>query len=100
MDYLARYMQELQERSTANKVALPPSRGTRPLAQLIRAWFDSLPPEEQRGTFSMEFFVKRFGFPAPVIGLALHDLGWTRTRIWKKNLPHRRTWMPPLYLVE
>lgn len=64
------------------------------LAQNIKAWY------EEQGvnrfpSYSMQFLVNTFGVAASKMGLALHELGWSRQRSFQKNKPFCRVWVPP-----
>ena len=69
---------------------------------LIKGWFDSLPPEDQRRIFRMDEFVHRFPgryntkASTVLIGNALRALGWTEHRSWKKVNRNKRGWKAPL----
>jgi len=62
------------------------------LAEQIAKWWDDLPAEEKFMTYSMEFFVSRFGAPPSKIGPTLYCSGWRRRRRWETGRPHCRVW--------
>jgi len=73
------------------------SREVEPLSleEEIREWWDTLPDVQKFRSYNMRLLVFLFGASPARIGVALHSLGWTRTRIYQKQGPFIRLWIPP-----
>lgn len=65
------------------------------LKQKIREWHRALSPEARPDCYHMDTLVKLLRTPPQQLGIALHELGWTRRRVWKKGAPYRQTWRAP-----
>jgi hypothetical protein len=64
-----------------------------PLPQQINEWWAMVPDEEKRMSYSMDFFVSRFGTTRQKLGVALFSLGWERRRRWEPGKPYSRYWV-------
>ena len=63
------------------------------LEDKIRNWWETVPEEEKRMNYRMDFFVNRFGAIRQKLGLALYSLGWQRKRRWTPGKPFSRFWV-------
>ena len=88
--------------STLRKQTPPPARKQespkepeRPLIVQIAEWVARLSEEQRSASYTMDYFVNRFGRAANAIGPVLSDLGFRRERVYNKHRPHRRCWMFP-----
>jgi hypothetical protein len=70
-------------------------------AQVIREWFEAMPPASRQRRFTLEEICIRFkgmykDRPAfRVIAAAMRRLGWTEGRDWTNAGRNRRYWVPP-----
>jgi hypothetical protein len=65
------------------------------LRKLIAEWTSTLPPEAREDGFVLEDIRKVIHATPQQLGLALAELNWRRTRVWKTDGPYRRRWYPP-----
>ncbi len=64
-------------------------------AQIAR-WWDTLAPEDRAPRYLLEQLAPYFRSTPQQLGVALHELGWSRKRVWRDDGPYRRYWMPPV----
>lgn len=74
---------------------------TSPLAQQLATLFDSMPTAMRSRPWSIVELIPRLvgkyrARPHPQnVGLALRELGWRRTRNWRRGFDGARLWLPP-----
>ena len=97
---LVRQLQQRKEESARR--APEPSPPLLPLIERLRRLITSLSPDERQQPHSIEFFAERLrGRTRPTpnrgeIGLCLTQLGYTRSRQWRKSANgFRALWHPP-----
>ena len=96
--YIERLRRETEERRARRRAApLPNSvdaRRTELRAQIGR-WWSTLAPEDRAPRYLLEQLAPLFRCTPQQLGVALHELGWRRKRVWRDDAPYRRYWMPP-----
>lgn len=61
----------------------------------IRSWWDSVPQDNRKAEYPMDFFVEKFGASSSRIGAALRQLHWTRLAQRMTEEGNIRRWVPP-----
>lgn len=88
------YLRKLRAEADARRAA----HNNDPRAKLkaaILVWQNTLPPEAHERGLTLEDIRKSVPATPQQLGLALHELGWTRKRVWLSDGPFRRYWYPP-----
>lgn len=60
----------------------------------LLAWQNTLTPEAAAAGFHLEDIRKAVPATPQQLGLALAELNWRRTRVWRSDGPYRRRWYP------
>jgi hypothetical protein len=95
--YIQRLRRETEERR-AKRRAQPPVTATDPRAELrarIIRWYSTLSPEDRASRYLLEQLAPLFRCTPQQLGVAMHELGWRRKRVWRDDGPYRRYWLPP-----
>lgn len=61
----------------------------------LAEWQSTLTPEAAAAGFHLEDIRKAVPATPQQLGLALAELNWRRTRVWRSDGPYRRRWYPP-----
>lgn len=80
------------------RVTIPASNTADPRAELrarITRWWNTLAPEDRAPRYLLEHLAPLFRCTPQQLGVALHELGWRRRRVWREDGPYRRYWTPP-----
>jgi hypothetical protein len=88
------WMEELKRTAPARVARRTAAQLEGSLPARIARWYAALPPGERSRLRPMSDFEKLFEQPSKLIGPALHELGWVRTRKWTGG-PYCRAWVPP-----
>lgn len=93
-------MQKMRAARLVAKLEREKAGPPKTLKDEIIEWHENLLPGEKEMSWSMSFFVKRFGRAPSVLGPILsEELGWRRDRIWKGQDAYRRKWFPPVKIL-
>lgn len=65
------------------------------LVQWLAALPDAVRAEAEREGYTLEDIRKAVHATPQQLGLALAELNWRRTRLWRSDGPYRRRWYPP-----
>lgn len=99
--YGDRYITELKRRTAerrAQRAAQAAAQISDPRAKLreqVLVWQSTLPPEAREHGLILEEIRRAIPATPQQLGIALHELGWTRKRVWLSDGPFRRYWFPP-----
>jgi hypothetical protein len=80
------------------RIGLLPQPFSDPRAALrtqIGEWQRTLAPEAREHGYLLEDIRKVIHATPQQLGLALHELGWHRKRVWLSDGPYSRRWYPP-----
>ena len=88
------YMTALKVR-VAELRAAEEARRPLPLSEQIRAWWQSLPPEDRKEAYLLAELRQIFRVGPQRLGMALHEAGFRRVRRWQGPGPYQRRWLPP-----
>ena len=86
------YLEQLRlkrEAAQAKKAAISKQP---PLRERIEEWYNTLPCEDKTRAWTMKEFRALFNDSPQKIGAALFELGWTRKRMWRDDMPTARYW--------
>ena len=84
------HMQRLQRLHLEKEERSPQPKS---LFEQITEWWETVPCEEKKMSFSMEFFVDRFGSSHQKLGPLLCSMLWQRRRRWEPGKPYSRYWV-------
>jgi hypothetical protein len=95
--YIQRLRREAEERRARRRTE-PSATATDSRAELrarITRWYNALAPEDRAPRYLLEHLAPLFRCTPQQLGVALHELGWRRKRVWRDDGPYRRYWLPP-----
>lgn len=95
--YLANLKQQTAER-LAQRAMKATDADVDPLSDLrtrITQWHRNLAPELRQPYYFMADLKRLLRATPQALGTALHELGWSRRRVWTPGLPFRQRWYPP-----
>ena len=97
-NYMADLKRQAAERQAKREAETAAAMVDDPLAvlkQKIIEWFNARPQEAHPEYYYMTDLQRLLRTPPQALGLALHELGWTRRRVWTRGSPFRQRWYPP-----